>query len=146
MQQIAPQSSASLATSLKPGRARSILTRKSTYLGALAGLVGAMGAAEVASAHYLPQSVAEQSAKSFAQRVVDDPRTPYIFGTAVCDTDAQAVPHIRGCTLMYDIPQSRPTTRWACTERVQIFYQPHNAGDPPPNYTRYIRRGFSHPC
>ena len=137
MAQVAPQSLASLG---------SLLTRKSTYVAALAALVGAMGVAETASAHYLMRDTAQQSAMRFAQRLVDDPRTPYIFSTAVCDQDAQAVPHIRGCTLMYDTPQSRNTTRWACTERVQIFYQPHNAGDPPPNYTRYIRRGFSHPC
>ena len=133
----APQSLVSLG---------SILTRKRTYVAALAALVGAMGVAETASAHYLPRDLAQQSARNFAQGVVNDPRTPYTYSTAVCDADANAVPHIRGCTLMYDTPQSRPTSNWACTERVQILYKPHNAGDPPPNYTRFIRRGFSHPC
>jgi hypothetical protein len=140
------QNSVALDTPAKKGRGGFKLKKRSAYVGALAALVGGMAFADVASAHYLPRDLAEQSAKAFAQSVVNDPRTPYIFGTAVCDPDSQAVPHLRGCTLMYDTPASRPTTQWACTERVQIVYKPHNAGDPPPNFTRFIRRGFTHPC
>ena len=121
--------------------------RRSAFVGVFAALVGGMASADVASAHYLTQDVARQSAQRYVNAKVADARTPYTFGKAVCDVDSQAVPHIRGCTLYYDTPATRPTTRWACAERIQVFYQPHNAGDPPPNYDRYIKDwGFTHPC
>ena len=119
--------------------------RRTAALGVLAALVGGMAFADVASAHYLTRDLAEQTARNFGQAKVNDPRTPYIFSTAVCDVDGQAVPHRRRCTVSYDTPQSRPTDRWACTERIEVMYQAHNAGDPPPNYTRYITQ-VSHPC
>ena len=91
-----------------------------------------MAFAPVVSAHTLSKDQAESSARNVAKKKVNDARTPYTYSEAVCDS--QAVPHIRGCTLKYDTPATRSTSRWACVERIQIYYQPHNAGDPPPNY------------
>jgi hypothetical protein len=129
------------------------LKRRSACVGVLAALVGGMAFAPVVSAHTLSKDQAESSARSVANKKVKDGRTPYTYSEAVCDRDSQAVPHIRGCTLKYDTPATRSTSRWACVERIQIFYQPHNAGDPPPNYTRYWRAKdpatgnyFTHPC
>jgi hypothetical protein len=146
-----PDSVAALDVPAKNRRGGFMSKKRSAYVGVLAGLVGAMAFVPVASAHTLTRAEADSSARWVAQQKVNDPRTPYIFSTAVCDADG--VPHIRGCTLFYDTPASRPTANWACTERIQIYYKPHNAGDPPPNYTRYwtarsLETGqyFTHPC
>ena len=99
---------------------------RSTFVGVLAALVGLVAFAPVASAHTLRKADAESAARGVAQMKVDDARTPYTHSTAVCDPDSQAVPHIRGCTLKYDTPATRPTSQWACQERIQIYYRAHS--------------------
>ena len=135
---------------------------RSTYVGVLAALVGGMAFAPAASAHTLHKGPAEDAARWVAQQKVEDAYTPYTYSTAVCDPDSQALPHVRGCTLSYDTPATRSTSRWACQERIQIIYQPHSRpsnpitdqiiGRPVQSYRAYWRNKhpngtyFTHPC
>ena len=125
---------------------------RSTFVGVLVALVGGMAFAPAASAHYLTKAQAESRAREWAQQTVKYGDNSYTYSEVVCDRNSQALAHRRGCTLMYDTPASRPTSEWACVQRIQIWYQAHNDGDPPPSYTRFATakdaKGnyFTHPC
>ena len=102
------------------------LTRRlmaKSLIGLLAGLTltGAFGSA-TASAHTLTLQEALDSANAYAQRVVDDPRVPYVRKWVTCQ---YLFPHRTRCWARYDSESTLRTNQWACTEQIMVHYPAH---------------------
>jgi hypothetical protein len=105
-----------------------------------------------ASAYDLSAQDAVAKTKAYAQRVVDDPRTPFSYYRLSCP---YLFPHQRKCTVNYDTPQTRADEAarqaawvcprlpgpvqppcgprrpsrlapWACTELLLSYLKPHS--------------------
>jgi len=84
----------------------------------LAGLASSAPAA----AHTLGMVEALDKVNAYAQRLVGDPRLPWVAKQVRC---YRLFPHQIRCLAGYDTAATRPTTRYACTERVLAYFRSH---------------------
>lgn len=108
-----------------------------------AGLVLAgLAVAAPAQAHTLSASQAEGVSARHAQQVVRSASNDYInYKVVSCRS---LFPHIVECRIGFDNRATEDTNRYACVERIQVFYKAHS--EIPPSNPRKFYRHITHEC
>jgi hypothetical protein len=117
------------------------------FTGAKAVLAGALMIAGLAvtapaQAHTLSESQAEGVSARHAQKVVGSANNDYIsYDVVFCRS---VFPHIVECRIGFDNPATKYTSRYACAERIQVFYKAHS--EIPQSTPRKFYKHITHEC
>jgi hypothetical protein len=95
-----------------------------------------------AQAHTLTESSARSSAAWHGQMMVDSPNTDYIsYKVEYCKS---LYPHIVECKIGFDNRETKPTSRYACAELIQVFYKAHS--EIPQSNPKKFYKHVTHEC
>jgi hypothetical protein len=117
------------------------------FSGAKAVLAGVMmiaglAVAAPAQAHTLSVSQAEGVSARHAAGVVASPNNDYIsYDVVSCKS---LYPHIVECRIGFDNRATKETTRYACAERILVYYKAHS--EIPQSTPRKFYRHLTHEC
>lgn len=103
---------------------RRVLRTRARALTCLLGVcvVAGLAGSAPAAAHTLEMVDALDRVNAYAQRLVNDTRLPWVAKQVTC---YRLFPHQIRCYAKYDTAATRPTTRYACVERVLAYYRSH---------------------
>ena len=106
---------------------RRIVRSRARTLTCLLGVcvVAGLAGSAPAPAHTLGMVEALDRVNAYAQRLVDDTRLPWVAKQVTC---YRLFPHQIRCYAKYDTAATRPTTRYACVERVLAYFSSHHIG------------------
>jgi hypothetical protein len=108
----------------------------------LAAALIASFATAPAQAHTLTESSARSSAAWHGQMMVDSSSTDYTSYTVeYCNS---LYPHIVECKIGFDNRETKPTSRYACAERIQVFYKAHS--EIPQSNPKKFYKHVTHEC
>jgi hypothetical protein len=89
-------------------------------------VAGTFAFAGTASADNISVQFAQSKCRSYAQRVIDDSRTPFT------NANVKSVPvfpghnHYVRCTVSYDTPATAKSKRYACIESLDVYLLAHS--------------------
>ena len=110
---------------------------------AAAGLmIAGLAVAAPAQAHTLSESQAEGVSARHAQMVVRSASNDYISYRVVSCRSLYS--HIVECRIGFDNRATEDTNRYACAERIQVFYKAHS--EIPPSNPRKFFKHITHEC
>ena len=113
---------------------------KALLAGALT--IAGLAVAAPAQAHTLTESQAEGVSARHAQTLVESPNNDYVsYDVVSCRS---LYPHIVECRIGFDNRATKQTTRYACAERIQVFYKAHS--EIPQSTPRRFYRHLTHEC
>ena len=109
----------------------------------LAGaLIAGLAVAVPAHAHTLSESQAAGVSARHADKVIRSVNNDYIsYGGISCRS---LFPHQVDCRISFDNRATKPTSRYACTERILVYYKAHS--EIPQSTPRMFYKHLTHEC
>ena len=107
----------------------------------IAGALLSVAVAAPAQAHALSVSSAESSARWHGEQIVNSEANDYVgYEVVACKS---LFPHIAECRIGFDNRATKSTNRYACAERIQVFYKAHSEIPPsnPKKFWKYVTHG-----
>jgi hypothetical protein len=105
---------------------RPLITLKRLAIPALAALAGTLAFAGTASADNISVQFAQSKCRSYAQRVIDNSRTPFTKANVKSVPVFPGHNHYVRCTVSYDTPRTEPTKHYACIETLDVYLLAHS--------------------
>jgi hypothetical protein len=97
---------------------------------------------EITSAHNISVSMAQTRVMKYSERVMNEPNSRYVEAKTNCERVFPGHNHYVRCTVQYEDRRSkRKDGVFACTEKIEVFFQPHNRGEEHVYYMRHTSRG-----
>lgn len=120
----------------------SLILRRRALGGIVAILMGAsLAFTSNTSAHSISIVKARDNLRAYARRVMYDQGSPYVRAITSCEKAFSGHNHYARCMVQYKNKENRDKEGvFACTETMEVFFQPHNRGEDSIYYMRHTSR------
>ena len=105
---------------------RPLITLKRLLVLPALAVAGTFAFAGTASADNISVQSAQSKCRSYAQRVIDDSRTPFTNANVKSVNAFSGHNHYVRCTVSYDTAATENTKRYACIETLDVYLLAHS--------------------